>query len=134
MEESLLAKRIKQYRMIRDKLEQMEQDYESRRKPLLEVKARLVGWFDKFLTLTGQSSAVTVHGTVHWNTRYTAVLDDPQAFMDHVVGNQQFDLLERRANATAIKEYAEAHNILPPGVRLNPIRTVGVRKPTEKVG
>jgi len=48
-----------------------------------------------------------------------------------VIANKQFDLLDRRANATACRELAEK-GTLPPGVKLNTIRTIGVRKPGEK--
>ena len=39
---------------------------------------------------------------------------------------------DRRANATAVKDYAEREHMLPPGAKLNTIRTVGVRKPGDK--
>ena len=34
--------------------------------------------------------------------------------------------MDRRANATACRDYAEEHGALPPGVKINSIRTVGV--------
>jgi hypothetical protein len=52
--------------------------------------------------------------------------------MDHVTGTGQFELLERRASATAVKDYAGKHGALPPGVKLNALRIVGVRKPGAK--
>ena len=95
----------------------------------MELKDRLEGWFGEFLSTTGQTSAVTPHGTIHWNTRYTAVLEDPDTFMRHVIGTGEYDLMERRASATAAQEYAKANGTLPPGVRLNSKRSIGVNKP-----
>jgi hypothetical protein len=120
------------YLLIRDELKKVDEAAEAAKKPLLDLKALLEGYFEKFLTSTGQQSAVTPRGTVHWNTRYTSSLGDPQAFMDHVIATQQFDLLDRRANATAVKEYAGKNGALPPGVNLNTIRTIGVRVPGAK--
>ena len=128
----MLAKRTEQFIAIRDKLKQMDDAYEATKKPLLDIQNLLSGWFEKFLTETGQQSAVTPLGTIHWNTRYTTSVSDADEFMKHVIATQDFDLLDRRANATAVKEYAGKHGALPPGVNLNAIRTVGVKKPGVK--
>ena len=127
-----VSKRVAQYRLIDAKLDEIADQYKKALAPLANIKALLEGYFEKFLTTTGQQTAVTAGGTVHWNHRVTAKLEDPQAFMDFVVANQRFDLLDRRANATAVKDFAEKQHSLPPGVKLNPIRTIGVRKPGEK--
>lgn len=120
------------YRICRDRLELMDDEYKKRIKPLLDLKASLEGWFDNFLTTTGATNVATPSGTVHWNTRYTASLEDGEAFMEHVKATKDFDLMERRANATAVRDYAEKHGALPPGVKLSTLRTVGVKKPTAK--
>jgi len=49
--------------------------------------------------------------------------------MKFVVDNNKFELLDRRANATAVKDYVAANNVLPPGCNLSAICTVGVRRP-----
>ena len=59
--------------------------------------------------------------------KHTASLGDPDAFMDYVMKNGAFELMDRRANSTACREFAEEHGSLPPGVKLNSTRTVGVR-------
>ena len=126
-----VSKRVAQYRLIDKKLDELEEEFKASVAPLENIKNLLQGYFEKFLTDTGHQTAVTAGGTVHWNHRVTAKLEDPQAFMDYVIANKQFDLLDRRANATACRELAEK-GTLPPGVKLNTIRTIGVRKPGEK--
>ena len=126
-----VSKRVAQYRLIDKKLDELEEEFKASVAPLENIKNLLQGYFEKFLTDTGQQTAVTAGGTVHWNHRVTAKLEDPQAFMDYVIANKQFDLLDRRANATACRELAEK-GTLPPGVKLHTIRTIGVRKPGEK--
>jgi hypothetical protein len=127
-----VSKRVAQYRLLDEKIDALNDAHKAAMAPLANVKALLEGYFEKFLTSTGQQTAVTAGGTIHWNHRTTASLEDPQAFMDFVTANQRFDLMDRRANATAVREYAEKEHILPPGVKLNNIRTVGVRKPSAK--
>lgn len=127
-----LNERVTAYLLCRKRLDQAEEAYEAQTKPLRELKAMLEGWFSEFLTTTGQQTAVTPQGTVHWNTKTTASLEDPDAFMRHVIGTGQYELLERRANAKSAREFAEANGTLPPGVKLNTIRTIGVNKPGAK--
>lgn len=131
-EAGVIAKRTAQYRSIRDKLKEMDEAHEKAKEPLLKIKALLEGYFEKFLEHTGQQSAATPSGTVHWNSRTTATLEDAEAFMQFVISTQSFDLIDRRANATAVREYAETNKSLPPGVNLSTIRTVGVKAPTAK--
>lgn len=132
IKDNTIAGRSAQFILLRDELAKMDKEYEAVRKPLLDIKALLEGYFEKFLTSTGQQSAVTPHGTVHWNTRTTAALQDPEAFMDFVKANERWDLLDRRANAPAVREYAEKEGNLPPGVGLNTMRSIGVNKPGAK--
>jgi hypothetical protein len=127
-----VSKRVAQYRLIDAKIKELNEAHEKSLEPLANIKNLLQGFFEKFLTDTGQQTAVTPGGTIHWNHRVTASLEDPQAFMDWVIANKRFDMLDRRANATAVKDFAEREHSLPPGAKLNSIRTVGVRKPGEK--
>jgi len=127
-----VSKRVAQYRLLDTKIDELNDEHKAAIQPLVNVKELLVGFFDKFLTTTGQQTAVTASGTVHFNHRTTSSLEDPQAFMDYVIANKLFDLMDRRSNATACRDFAEKTGALPPGVKLNNIRTIGVRKPGEK--
>jgi hypothetical protein len=129
MDGTQLEKYVEAFLVCRKRLDDLEAEYEAKKKSLVELKERLEGWFGEFLTATGQVTAVTPHGTIHWNTRYTAVLEDADAFMRHVIGTGEYELMERRASATAAQEYAKANGTLPPGVRLNSKRSIGVNKP-----
>lgn len=81
-----------------------------------------------FLEKTGSESVRTAHGTCYASTRHTASVSDADAFMKYVLDHQAFELLDRRANSTAVKDFVKANNSLPPGVNLNAMRTIGVRK------
>lgn len=125
--------RIAQHFAVRAVLDQVEKEVAKATFPLEELKRLLEGWFDKFLTSTKQENAVCVAGTVHWNTRVTASLADPQAFMDFVIANNKFELLDRKANSTAVQDYVKANKANPPGVNLTAHRTIGVNKPGAKM-
>lgn len=120
---------VAKFIQIRDVLKELEEAYEAKRKPLLEAKEAISGWLMEFLEENKLVNANTKHGTVHTTTRSHASLPDAQAFMDFVISGSRFDLLDRRANATAVKEYVKDNSgQLPPGVNLTSIKTIGVRR------
>ena len=130
-EPSKVDARIQQYVGVRDMIAKLKERQEAELKPLLEIQEQLSGWLQQFLTTNNLDNVKTAYGTAHTTTRYTASLADPALFMNFVKEKGEWDLLDRRANATAVKEYVQAHNELPPGCNLSSIKTVGVRRPSK---
>lgn len=124
--------RVGQYVAIRDRLRQAEEDHKKAIQPLVETQNLLTAWLTEALSATDAQSIKTDEGTVYASTKWTASLEDPKAFMDYIIENKTFDLLDRRANATAVKAFVEEKGSLPPGAKLNAIRTIGVRRPQDK--
>jgi hypothetical protein len=125
-------KRVAQYIQVRDTLQARNKAHEEAIKPLIDIQNMLTGWMQSFLEQAGADSVKTSHGTCYSTTRYTASLADPEAFMNHVISTQSYDLLDRKANVTAVKDYVNEKGGLPPGVNLSSIKTVGVRRASGK--
>lgn len=123
-----VAKRVKQYIDVRDALKEMDAKHEEARKPLVELQNLLTGWMQNFMEQAGADNIKTAAGTCYSSTRYSASLADPEAFMTFVKASQNFDLLDRKANVSAVKDYVQEKGVLPPGVNLSAIKTVGVRR------
>src|SRR5271165_6459045 len=81
--------------------------------------AFLEGELMKFLETTHQKNASTRFGTIHTVTRYSAPISDPDEFMGFVIENRRWDMLDKKANVTAVKDWNEEHKELPPGVQLS---------------
>ena len=126
-----LDKWVQQFLWARDTKKRLEDEYEEKVKELKEIMEQIQGRLQTFLDTHGLSNAKTKYGTVHHTTRYTASLADPKAFMDFVISTGKFELLDRKANATAVKDYVGEHSQLPPGCNLSAITSVGVRKLTK---
>ena len=120
--------KVKQYVWMRDDLKRMDDKHKEDRKEHTEILEKLEGQFQAFLDKTGSSAVKTRYGTFYSSTRYTASLADAEIFMDFVKDKNLFELLDRRANSTAVKDYVTEHGTLPPGCNLNAIKTVGVRR------
>ena len=119
---------VAQYVALRDKLKAMDEEHEKRKKPVREALEAVGGLLTELLEKTNSEAISTEHGTCYTSTRYTASLADPQAFMDFVLSTRQFELLDRKANTTAVKAYVEEHKALPVGCNLTSIKTIGVRR------
>ena len=124
-----LNKLVAMYLAIRKKKEQIEERHKKELVQIEAMKQKLTGTLMEILDRTGQESARTTEGTVSLSMRHTASLADPDAFMDYVMKNGAFELMDRRANSPACREFAEEHGSLPPGVKINSVRTLSVRSP-----
>lgn len=125
-------KRVAQYIQVRDAISSLKEKHEAELKPLVETQNLLTGWLQEFMDAAGAENVKTSHGTCYQSTRYTASLADPEAFMNFVKSTSNYDLLDRKANVTAVREYVDGNNALPPGVNLSAIKTVGVRRASGK--
>ena len=124
--------RIQQYVALRDRIKQIDDAHDVERKKYSTLLDQVGGEISAFLEANSLENIKTDHGTAHFTTRSTASLADPDAFMKFVIDNNEFTLLDRRANATAVREYIAEHKVQPPGVNLTTIKSVGVRRPTGK--
>ena len=127
-----MAIRIQQYVALRDRIKQIDEAHDAERKKYSTLMDEVGGLIQVILDANKLENIKTDHGTAYVTKRYTASLADPDAFMKFVIDNKEFTLLDRRANATAVREYTEEHKALPPGVNLSTMQTLGVRRPTGK--
>lgn len=125
-------KRTGQYVAVRDKIREISAKHEEELQPFVDLQNMLTAWLTENLDKVGAKSVKTTQGTVYQSTRYSASLTDPKAFMDYVIANNKFDLLDRKANSTAVRDFIEQNKSEPPGVRLSALRTVGVRRASDK--
>lgn len=124
--------RVGEYISVRDELKKRKEEYEKSIEPLVELQNMLTGWLQRFMEQAGADNIKTANGTCYNSTKYSASLADPEAFMKFVIANQAFELLDRKANVTACRDYTDANNLPPPGVNLSSISTVGVRRASGK--
>jgi hypothetical protein len=125
-----IDKLVEQFVAVRDRIEEIEDIHKEQLAPYIKVRDKLIGTLLKLLDSTGQTSARTAVGTASIKTTYTAPLADPDAFMEYVAENAAFELMDRRANQAACRDFAEQHGSLPPGVKINSFRTVTIRSPS----
>lgn len=126
--EGPLAIRVDQYIKLREKRKQLKKLFQEQDAPLVEMENLLSSSIIKHLQTMGLENGRTKYGTCFVTTRYSASLADPDAFMKYVVMSNKFELLDRKANVTAVRDYVKEHKQLPPGANLSSILQVGVHK------
>jgi hypothetical protein len=123
-----MGKVVWQYVALRDKIKAMNEAHEKLMEPFVAAQNKLSAVITDHLDKSSVESIKTEFGTAYKSTRYTASLEDPDAFMNFVVSNNKFELLDRRANSTAVQDFVKETGALPPGAKISAMKTVGVRR------
>lgn len=120
--------RVEQYVKLRDKIKEIETRHKEELSPYKETLEKLNAVILAHLTQVGGESIRTSAGTAYRTEKKSASLADPQAFMEYVVDNAAWDLLDRKANVKAVADYIDENNAPPPGVNFTSTFVVGVRR------
>ena len=127
-----IARYVQAYIAGRDKLKKMKEDYETSIADHKKTMDMIEGFLLKFLEQSGGDNMKTPYGTFFKKTKYTASLEDPKVFMNYVIAGGHWDLIDKKANVTAVVDFLEENKELPPGVKLSSKLDVNVRRPSDK--
>src|SRR5215831_3878999 len=122
------GKWVKQFIDLRDKLAEFDEKAREKRKEILDPMNEVQEKIMNALDATEQESARTEWGTASISVKYYASCPDPDAFVEFVRENNAYELMERRAASIPCRAFAEEHGQLPPGVAINSVRSIGVRR------
>jgi hypothetical protein len=123
-----ISKRVDQYVRLRDQIKKMDDEHKERMKPYREALEKLNGVLLSHLNEIEGDSVRTSVGTVYRTAKKSATLADPEAFMRFIIDSGEWDLLDRKANVTAVADFIEENETLPPGVNFSTTYVVGVRR------
>lgn len=125
-------KRISQYVSLRDKIKVLEETHKKAMAPYKEMLDTLGNIVLKHMQDTNVESVKTGEGTAYISERSSVSLQDAEAFMQYVIANQAWELMDRKANAPAVEAFIKKTGGLPPGAKFNKMIKVGVRRAGEK--
>lgn len=120
--------RIGQYVALRDKIKELDDDHKKKMEPYRDCLEQLNGVLLDHLNKVGVDSAKTGSGTVYRTEKKSATLADKTAFFTWVETNQEWDMLDYKANPVVVQAYLDENNALPPGVNFTKTYVVGVRR------
>lgn len=128
-----IQKWISQYVQVRDLKRALEEKQKAEVKVYTDILSQLEGRLQNFFTETGQDSAPTGAGTAYLSTTYRASIADKQAFTNFTIDNKQWQLVDWKANAKAVRAFVKDEKALPPGVNLTGITKVRINRPGQKI-
>lgn len=124
----MIDKLIETYVALRDKKAQMKAEYEASVAPIQQALDRAEAELLRAMQEQGTTALKTPFGTAYQSKRTSATVADWDQLLSYVQQNSLWTMLERRVNKTAVDEFVEANNDLPPGVNYRTELTVGVRR------
>ena len=116
------------YVRLRDQKAELKAQQAEAMKPYDEALAKLEAEALQILSDTGVESMKTSAGTVYKSVTTSATVQDKSAFMDYIREHLAFDLLDVRANKTAVQDFVTENQDTPPGVVIRREMKVGFRR------
>ena len=123
------AKLIEEYVALRDAKKHADETYAEFVKVnystrMDELETILLDTLNKL----GVDSLAGPSGTVYKKLSTSVTIADAREFRRHIIGTEEWDLLDWRANKTAINDRIDAGEALPPGVNRTTFFSVGIRR------
>jgi len=121
-------KAVAAYVKLRDLKAQMAAKFKAEIAKVDEALAKLDGKLLAQLQASQAESIRTEAGTFFKTTKTSATVADWDALLGYIVANDAYHMLDHRVNKTAVAEFREEKNDLPPGVNWREELTIGVRR------
>ena len=130
-QEAPIADQIDEYIQLRDGKKAADEVYAAWSKQnfgdrMEQLEAGMLDALNKM----GVDSVAGKAGTVYKKLTTSVTIADAREFRRHVIGGEDWDLIDWRANKTAVNDRVEAGDPLPPGVNRSTFFTVGIRRKT----
>jgi hypothetical protein len=123
-----ISELVAKYVQLRDKKAEYKGEYEAKvakiEETLGKIECKLLEVFEQ----TGMDSVKTEFGTAYKSVRSSASVADRDAFMAYVKANDEWQLVDIRAAKTAVEQFKDVNNDLPPGVNWREERVVNFRR------
>lgn len=107
---------VKLYVQLRDRRAVRKKEFESLDEQDKAKQERIEGVLLVRFNETGSESVRTKEGTAYKHKSTYASVGDRDAFVAHVRATQDFELMDVRANKTAVQQHLETTGDLPPGI------------------
>ena len=119
---------IEKYIKLRDGKAQLVQKHKEKIQGIDSVLARIEAALLEEFREMGVQSVKTDAGTAYVQLRTSAGVADWDAVLAYIKENEDWGMLERRVNKSAVESFREEKNDLPPGVNWREEQVVNVRR------
>jgi hypothetical protein len=123
---------VDRYVKLRDAIRDKDAEYKKIMRPYREKLDEMNGIILGRLNEIGADNVRTAAGTAYRKIERSVTIADKEAFRRHVIGSEAWELLDWRANQTAVTALVEEGLQPPPGVNYSTTMNVGIRRASEK--
>jgi hypothetical protein len=123
-----IDKLVEGYIKLRDRKDALRKEFEKKVEDINSVMTKIENALLKHLNAIGGDSIKTPVGTVFKKTVRNVGVADWDRVLEFIRENEMWDMLEHRVSKTAVEQYKEEHNDLPPGVNWSETTVVQIRR------
>lgn len=116
------------YIKARDKEAAIKAEYEVKKAPVEDLRKKIEAKLLGVMNESGMESIRTEFGTAYKSVRASCSVADWDEFFNFVQRDEAWHMLEHRASKTAVEQYRDAENRLPPGLNWSETLTVNFRR------
>lgn len=121
------AQLVEQYIVLRDHKKAADAEFKKSMERVNLAMEKLEAQLLQALQDLGADSIACDAGTVYRNTQNSATVKDVEVFREWVVAQDNWDVVDLRANKVAVQQLLEQGTEVP-GVKFTSVHTVGVRR------
>jgi hypothetical protein len=125
----MIDKLIEKYIALRDRKAEMKAAFDNSVAVIDAAMEKVENVILGKLNDSGGDSIATPAGTAFKQEMTSATVADRDTFLGHVIERQSWNLLDVRANKTAVSEFKTANGDVPPGVAWRAETVVRIRRP-----
>lgn len=130
IKQDYLKEKVRKYQLIKKNIELKKQAFEKEIKPLEDLMDGLEKQMMGFLNQIGTRFMKTEYGDPGIYTKTSYSVQDQDAFKNHVITAEEWDLLVWAVRRTTAESYYVLHNSYPPGVHVTKEQKLRVTAPT----
>lgn len=119
---------VERYVALRDRKKELKDDYDLKVENVDKALEKLENFLLKHLSDQGVESVRINAGTAFIQLKTSVATADRDEFMRFLHGTGEWAMADIKPNKTAVKEYRDANDNLPPGVNWSEVRAVSVRR------
>jgi hypothetical protein len=109
---------IQLYLETRDAKERLEHEHKQHLRQYTAVMNKIEGKLMAHLQQHGVQSISSKQATAYLSHKRSASIRDAVAFQNFVIENRAWEMLDWKANVTAVGDFINEHQVEPPGVEL----------------
>lgn len=119
---------IQLYLEARDAKEALEQAHKQHLRQYTIVMNKIEGRLMAHLNEHGVQSISSKSATAYLSHKRSASIRDAVAFKNYVIENRAWEMLDWKANVTAVTDFINENEVSPPGVELKSAITVRIMR------